>query len=201
MAKKDILRESLDDLIGDDSLMPLTTDDTEGLPPMKPVQDRDYGSMKSKAQAKATKTIDSLMKFYLSEEIIEDEEYIRAKKRIDEMTLSSLIFQLEAGEKALVTLLETIDSGELAPRMFEVLATLQKSMLDIIKSQTMYLMAAEEGTKRIARDIDIYTDKSNKKLTTGQTQSGNVVRGTKDLMRGIQDDINPEQIEDIEPED
>ena len=38
MAKKDILRESLDDLIGDDSLMPLTTDDTEGLPPMKPVQ-------------------------------------------------------------------------------------------------------------------------------------------------------------------
>ena len=88
MAKKDILRESLDDLIGDDNLMPLTTDDTEGLPPMKPVQDRDYVSMKSKAQAKATKTIDSLMKFYLSEEIIEDEEYIRAKKRIDEMTLS-----------------------------------------------------------------------------------------------------------------
>ena len=201
MAKKDILRESLDDLIGDDSLMPLTTDDTEGLPPMKPVQDRDYVSMKSKAQLKATKTIDSLMKFYLSEEIIEDEEYIRAKKRIDEMTLSSLIFQLEAGEKALVTLLETIDSGELAPRMFEVLATLQKSMLDIIKSQTMYLMAAEEGTKRIARDIDIYTDKSNKKLTTGQNQqSGNVVRGTKDLRRGIQEDINPEEIEDIEPE-
>ena len=199
MGKKDILRESLDDLIGDDNLMPLTTDNTEGLPPMKPTQDRDYTSMKSKAQAKASKTIDSLMKFYLSEEIIEDEEYIRAKKRIDEMTLSSLIFQLEAGEKALVTLLETIDSGELAPRMFEVLATLQKSMLDIIKSQTMYLMAAEEGTKRIARDIDIYTDKSNKKLTTGQTQSGNVVRGTKDLMRGIQDDINLDEIEDIEP--
>ena len=199
MARKDILRESLDDLISDDNLMPVTTDDTVGLPPIKPIQQRDYVSMKSGAQLKAKKTIDSLMRFYLSEEIIEDEEYIRAKQKIDEMTLSSLIFQLEAGEKALVTLLETIDSGELAPRMFEVLATLQKSMLDIIKSQTMYLMAAEEGTKRIARDIDIYTDKSNKKLTTGQTQSGNVVRGTKDLMRGIQDDINPSEIEDIEP--
>ena len=200
MAKKDILRESLDDLIGDDNLMPITTDDTEGLPPIKPVQERDYVSMKSKAQAQASKTIDSLMRFYLSQEIIEDEEYIRAKKKIDEMTLSSLIFQLEAGERALVTLLETIDSGELAPRMFEVLATLQKSMLDIIKSQTMYLMAAEEGTKRIARDIDIYTDKSNKKLSSGPNkESGNVVRGTKDLMRGIQDDINPEEIEDIEP--
>jgi len=30
--------QSLDDLIGDDNLMPLTTDDTEGLPPMKPTQ-------------------------------------------------------------------------------------------------------------------------------------------------------------------
>ena len=82
MAKKDILRESLDDLIGDDNLMPITTDDTEGLPPIKPVQERDYVSMKSKAQAQASKTIDSLMRFYLSQEIIEDEEYIRAKKKM-----------------------------------------------------------------------------------------------------------------------
>jgi len=84
---------------------------------------------------------------------------------MDEMTMSSLIYQLQAGEKHLTTLLETIDSGELAPRMFEVLATLQKSMLDIIKSQTMYLMAAEESTKRIARDIEIYQkEQINQKL-------------------------------------
>ena len=96
------------------------------------------------------------MKFYLDEDIIEKDEYIVAKKKMDEMTMSSLIYQLNAGEKALTTLLETIEDGELAPRMFEVLATLQKSMLDIIKSQTMYLMAAEEGAKRMARDIELY---------------------------------------------
>src|ERR1035438_5563380 len=78
--------------------------------------------MKGRAEIKAKKTIMSLMKFYLSADIIEEDEYVKAKQHIDEMTLSSLLFQLEAGEKALVTLLETIDDGELGPRMFEVLA-------------------------------------------------------------------------------
>jgi hypothetical protein len=119
--------------------------------------------------------------------------------------MSSLIYQLIAGEKALTTLLETIDSGELAPRMFEVLATLQKSMLDIIKSQTMYLMAAEEGTKRIARDLEIYQKRSNDGAIEdagGDTNNKNIQRGTKDIMTmiqaGIQEGASEEDIEDIE---
>jgi hypothetical protein len=73
--------------------------------------------------------------------------------------------------------------------MFEVLATLQKSMLDIIKSQTMYLMAAEESTKRIARDIEIYQAKRMIKEIEeagGDTGNKNIQRGTKDLMAAIQ---------------
>jgi len=124
---------------------------------------------------------------------------------MDEMTMSSLIYQLNAGEKALTTLLETIDSGELAPRMFEVLATLQKSMLDIIKSQTMYLMAAEEGTKRIARDLEIYQQRANNseiESSGGDSSNKNIQRGTKDLMAAIQAGIHgasEEDIEDVEP--
>ena len=120
---------------------------------------------------------------------------------MDEMTMSSLIYQLQAGERALTTLLQTIDDGELAPRMFEVLATLQKSMLDIIKSQTMYLMAAEEATKRIARDIEIYKKRDDKREIEeagGDSSSRNVQRGTKDLMQAIQQGINQADIEDIE---
>jgi len=151
----DDIRLELDALIGDSPL------DVENDPKDLPIQAKptamaplvNYTELKSTATKKAQKTITALMKFYLDADIIEKDEYIAAKKQMDEMTMSSLIYQLNAGEKALTTLLETIDSGELAPRMFEVLATLQKSMLDIIKSQTMYLMAAEEGTKRIARDL------------------------------------------------
>jgi hypothetical protein len=122
---------------------------------------------------------------------------------MDEMTMSSLVYQLQAGERALTTLLEAIEDGEVAPRMFEVLATLQKSMLDIIKSQTMYLMATEESTKRIARDIEIYRKKDDIReieSSGGDSSSGNIQRGSKDLMRMIRAGIddNENEIEDVE---
>lgn len=203
----DEIRKELDDLIGDGIM------DVESDPQDLPIQARptdlvpatNYKELKSSATKKAEKTITALMKFYLDADIIEKDEYIAAKKKMDEMTMSSLIYQLNAGEKALTTLLETIDSGELAPRMFEVLATLQKSMLDIIKSQTMYLMAAEEGTKRIARDLEIYQQRANNseiESAGGDTGNKNIQRGTKDLMAAIQAGIHgasEEDIEDVEP--
>ena len=202
----DEIRKELDDLIGDDVMnvesdprdLPIQAKPTD-LAPMV-----NYTELKGAATKKAQKTITSLMKFYLDADIIEQDEYIKAKKQMDEMTMSSLIYQLQAGERALTTLLETIDSGELAPRMFEVLATLQKSMLDIIKSQTMYLMAAEEGTKRIARDIEIYQQRQNQseiEQSGGDTGNKNIQRGTKDLMAAIRAGIDGanEDIEDVEP--
>jgi hypothetical protein len=207
----DEIRKELDDLIGDNTL------DVESDPRDLPIKSRptdmapivNYTELKSGATKKAQKTITSLMKFYLDADIIEKDEYIAAKKKMDEMTMSSLIYQLQAGEKALTTLLETIDSGELAPRMFEVLATLQKSMLDIIKSQTMYLMAAEESTKRIARDIEIYKKREDTREIEeagGSTENKNIQRGTKDLMAAIQAGINggtteEDDIEDVEAEE
>lgn len=206
----DEIRKELDDLIGGGAEELDIDSDPTDLPiinqPMTPSVN--YTEMKGKASKQAQKTITSLMKFYLDADIIEKDEYIAAKKKMDEMTMASLIYQLQAGEKALTTLLETIDGGELAPRMFEVLATLQKSMLDIIKSQTMYLMAAEEATKRIARDVEIYNkrvgDKEIEEATGGNSSdNSNIMRGTKDLMAQIQAGIAnaSENIEDAEIED
>ena len=200
----DQIREELDFLIGDQETLDVESDPND-LPILEPTKDLvpsvSYSELKSKATKKAQRTITSLMKFYLDADIIEKDEYIAAKKKMDEMTMSSLIYQLEAGERALTTLLETIDNGELAPRMFEVLATLQKSMLDIIKSQTMYLMAAEESTKRIARDIEIYRKRDDVREieeSGGSSNDKNVQRGTKDLMAAIQAGIQSADIEDVE---
>ena len=200
----DKIREELDFLIGDEESLDVESDPND-LPISEPSKDLvpqvNYTELKSSATKKAQKTITSLMKFYLDADIIEKDEYIAAKKKMDEMTMSYLIYQLQAGERALTTLLETIDSGELAPRMFEVLATLQKSMLDIIKSQTMYLMAAEESTKRIARDIEIYKKRDDTReieAAGGDSNDKNIQRGTKDLMAAIQAGIKTSDIEDIE---
>lgn len=200
----DEIRRELDLLIGDEDSIDIESDPKD-MPAIQRntslMAPANYGEMKASATKKAKKTITSLMKFYLDADIIERDEYIQAKKKMDEMTMSSLIYQLQAGERALTTLLQTIDDGELAPRMFEVLATLQKSMLDIIKSQTMYLMAAEEATKRIARDIEIYQKRDDKRQieeSGGDSSSKNIQRGTKDLMAAIQQGLNQSDIEDIE---
>lgn len=203
------IRKELDDLIGDNNTIEETIDTDPQLPAREMPSLPSFTELKSKSTTKAQKTITSLMKFYLDEDIIERDEYIQAKKKIDEMTMSSLIYQLQAGERALTTLLQTIEDGELAPRMFEVLATLQKSMLDIIKSQTMYLMAAEEGAKRIAKDIDIYRKRDDKReieassnpVAPGAAGGDTVQRGTKDLMRMIRQGIDEANIEDVEVED
>lgn len=184
------------------------TEQESSLPPAN------YGKLKDKATKKAEKTIDSLLKFYLDQDIIDNDEYVKAKRNMDVMTMSSLIYQLQAGERALTTLLESIDNGEVTARMFEVLGTLQKSMLDIIKSQNMYLMSAEESTKRIARDAEIYhqrsaTQQGNKSINSGggDSQNENIQKGTKALLAKIQEakkeqkEEEDSNVQDVEPEE
>lgn len=206
---REALGDTLDGLLSDDSLLEDSADKEHGLPQITSTTRHDYATIKGNTVSKAKKTITSLMKFYLDEKIIENNEYVQARKKIDEMTLGSLMFQLDTAEKALVTLLKTIDSGETAPRMFEVLGTLQKSMLDIIKSQTMYLVAAEESVKKLSRDIDVFSEKK-KKSSGDETNNeiSNINRGTKGLMQSIQEDVknfkdegDDEEYEDINIED
>lgn len=188
--------ESLTDLVETDPILP-----SKFLVAKTPAVS--YATLKTSAEAQAKKTITALMKFYLDADIIENDEYVMAKKKMDEMTMSSLVYQLNAGERALTLLLETIEDGELSPRMFEVLATLQKSMLDIIKSQTMYLMATEESNKRIARDIEIYRKKTNTtqiEESGGDSKDSNIHRGSKDLMRMIQLGLN-QNVESVDESD
>jgi hypothetical protein len=187
------IRSSLDDILNDSDGIDSPIDATE-LSPIRRPDPFDYTKKKNDASFQAKKTINTLLKFYLSEDIINNDEYVKAKMKIEEMTLSSLIFQMETAERAITTLLQQIDDGDVSPRMFEVLGTLQKSMLDIIKSQTMYMMATEEGVKKLARDYDVYSERKNLKggedvkKIEGPT---NVNRGTKNLMMQIQNEIAP----------
>ena len=197
------IRSSLDDILNDSDDIDASIDSAD-LPPIRRVAPAfDYTKKKTDASFQAKKTINTLLKFYLSEEIIDNDEYIKAKMKIEEMTLGSLIFQMETAERAITTLLQQIDDGDVSPRMFEVLGTLQKSMLDIIKSQTMYMMATEEGVKKLARDYDVYSER--KKVGGGEEVKKlegptNVNRGTKNLMMQIQNEIKPIQEEELKVE-
>jgi hypothetical protein len=186
------IRKSLDDLLKDDN----NTESTgTGLPAFSHNEPMDYEQVKSSSMNTSKKLMNSLLKFYLSEELIQKNEYIQLKAKIDVMTMSQLLFQMQTAEHAITTLLRSIDAGEVSPRMFEVLGGLQKTMLDIMKHQTLHMMASEENMKKLKRDIDIYGSTTTIQIEE-KNQAGSVKRGTRNLMREIQAELGNEEIED-----
>jgi hypothetical protein len=189
----DPVRRSIDDLLNDDSL---STSQNSGLPSFNDHEPMDYDVAKVTATDNAKRLMNSLLKFYLSSDLIKQNEYIQLKAKIDTMTLANLINQMQIAEHAITTLMRTIDSGEFTPRMFEVLGGLQKTMLDIMKHQTLHMMAAEENMKKLKRDIDIYTD--SKAIDVTEVKAGSVNRGTRNLMKDIQSELGNEEIEETD---
>ena len=197
--KKDSVRKSIDDLLAEDQQTnSLSNTSGGGLPAFQVTDPLDYDGEKDIAQNKAKKLMNSLLKFYLSQELIQKNEYITLKAKIDVMTMSNLMFQMRTAEHAIVTLLRSIDAGEASPRMFEVLGGLQKTMLDIMKHQTLHMMAAEENMKKLKRDIDIYGDSIDITPKDVKPQIASVNRGTRNLMRDIQSEINGEEVEETD---
>ncbi len=200
MSKKN-LRNSISELLNDDlpEEVNIPEEDLDDLKDQRPVTS--YDTMRNGAYAKAKKVMDGLLKLYLSEEIIQEQEYIQARVELDKMSLGALIFQMETAERAIITMLDNIDSGEMHPRMFEVLGGLQKTLLDIVKSQTMYLMASEENMKKLSRDIDVYKPQY-KAIAAEKTASNTGLissRGTKELMRSIRAEI--QEVENVQAEE
>lgn len=191
------VRKSIEDLLNDDSSN-LPAQRSGGLPAFQVTEPLDYDEEKNTAETKAKKVMNSLLKFYLSQELIQKNEYITLKAKLDVMTMSNLIFQMRTAEHAIVTLMRSIDAGEASPRMFEVLGGLQKTLLDIMKHQTLHMMAAEENMKKLKRDIDIYGDAIDITPKSETKSSGGVNRGTRNLMREIQAEMGNEEIEETD---
>ena len=196
---KEELRQSLDDLLGYDLPDEIPGIDM-GTDLPKVSAPRHVAPIEDKSKIKAQKVMDKLLRFYLSEEVIEEQEYIKAKAELDKQALGSLIKQMENSERAINILMDTIFEGDVAPRMFEVLSDLQRTMLDIIKSQTMYMIAIEENARKMAREIDIYQPQSGRGAHRESGSGGVKSRGTKDLMRALQNTIR-EEAKDVDSEE
>jgi hypothetical protein len=180
------LRSSITDLLSGNNLPDdLTKINDTTLPAKNRGQ---FAKIIEKSKNQAKKSIDTLLKFYLSIDIIEKEEYIKAKRELDIQSLSALIFNMEASQHAIISMLENIDNGEVHPRMFEVLGGLQKTLLDIVKAQTLFTISTEENIKKLGREIDYYSSiKSTSDMPEAEISPETLqVRGNKDLMRSIQ---------------
>lgn len=194
---KNELRKPLDELLSETEIV--EDKGKSSLPTYAPSDSLDCQSLSKSSKLQSKKLIDALLNFYLSAEVIEKNEYIKYKALVDVMTMSNLSKQLQITEHAIDTLIKNIDMGEISPRLFEVLGQLQNTMLNILKHQTLHLIASEENAKKLKRDIDIYNNSmviTNIHVNQPQYK---ISRGTGNLMKDIQAELG--NLKDDDEED
>lgn len=200
------IKASLDSILLDEDL-DIDAVKPDELPRLKTTDVMNFQEQTQSTGTEARELLDSLVKFYLDENLIDQTDFVNYKKKIDSMNLASMMLQLKTAQHAITKLLEEIDLGNANPRMFEVLAQLQSQIMQMPKDYQNYVDKMEQGYRNMKRDLEVKTSlgaiqmetntsSPNSFLTPAGTDSGIKVRGTKGLMEGLRDILGAE-IQDV----
>jgi len=163
----------------------------------------DYEKVKTYSDDKAESIVTSISQFYLSVDIIEEIPYVKQKSVVDKITVSNLLFQMKTAEHAIIKLLEEIDNGNLHPRTFEVLASLQRSKMEIVKHLAQFMVIMENNYKSLKDDYRVkkaeeptMLDGSSEEVDTNK--SAYQIRGTKQMVEMLREAV-PEKRASTKP--
>lgn len=152
----------------------------------------DYSKIKKDLDKDSLKMIKNITKFYLTDEIIREVPYVGEKVKIDTIMASSLLFQMKTAEHAITKLLTEIDTGRTEPRYFEVLASLQRSKMEIIKHLGEYMAMVETTYKNFFEDYSKYLETNKPQEPEEETDNNDIsggvrIKGTKQLLKAMQE--------------
>ena len=193
--QKEIIRDSISDLLleNDIDLSNDISDNTLTFQKTQTINYYDGGSL-VKAKDKAEKVMNTLLKLYMSDGFISKSEYIQAKVNLDSMTLGKIMNQMEVSEAAIQVLMDNIQMGDVNPKLFDALGNLQRTFIELVKTQTAYIENAELEYKKISQEKEISADgvveKDNKnEISSGGLKSSNQ-RELMQLIRKTVDSSN-----------
>jgi hypothetical protein len=204
------IKASLDSILLDERL-DIDAVKPDELPRLKTTDVMNFKEQTQTTGTEARQLLDSLVKFYLDENFIDQSDFVDYKKKIDSMNLASMMLQLKTAQHAITKLLEEIDLGNANPRMFEVLAQLQSQIMQMPKDYQNYVEKMEQNYRGMKRELEVKTSSGSLQLesspespnsfgTPQGSESGLKVRGTKGLMEGLRDILGAE-IQDIKVEE
>ena len=192
---KEIIRDSISDLLLENDI-DLSNDISDNTLTFQKSQTINYydGGALSKAKMKAEKVMNTLLKLYMSDGFISKSEYIQAKVNLDSMTLGKIMNQMEVSEAAIQVLMDNIQMGDVNPKLFDALGNLQRTFIDLVKTQTAYIENAEMEYKKIAQEKEVSADdvieRDNKsEISSGGLKSSNQ-RELMQLIRNTVDSSN-----------
>lgn len=184
---KDIIRDSIADLLMDNDIsVPSEDIDSQTLTFKRtptPISANEVVTLEQ-SRKKATKVMEGLLRVYLSDKFISKNEYIQAKVNLDSMTLGNIMNQMEISQRAINVLMENIEMGDVNPKLFEALGKLQTTFIDLVKTQTNYIMNAGNEYEKIGIDKDSVVEVEST-TTASDISSAYKSSSQKDLMRLI----------------
>jgi hypothetical protein len=174
---KSVAMETISDLVKvENNIDPFPTKlPTDHLKIKKPTTEQ-------RARKKAIMAINSMLNFYLTENFIQKNEYIKAKASLDKKDLAGLIMNIELMQRAINQIMETIESGEAQPRVYEVFSTMQQTYIDLLKTKSMFMLTTEEHTKKLRADYDIYKSINIDSETDIKIKNDRKFRGTHEML-------------------
>ena len=193
--QKEIIRDSISDLLMENDI-DLSNEISDNTLTFKKAQTINYydGGALAKAKMKAEKVMNTLLKLYMSDGFISKSEYIQAKVNLDSMTLGKIMNQMEVSEAAIQVLMDNIQMGDVNPKLFDALGNLQRTFIDLVKTQTAYIENAELEYKKISQEKEVSADDvierdGKNDISTGGLKSSNQ-RELMQLIRKTVDSSN-----------
>lgn len=190
--QKELIRDSISDLLMDNDI-DLSSDISDNTLTFQKAQTINYydGGALVKAKAKAEKVMNTLLKLYMSDGFISKSEYIRAKVNLDSMTLGKIMNQMEVSEAAIQVLMDNIQMGDINPKLFDALGNLQRTFIDLVKTQTAYIENAELEYKKIAQEKEISADDIIEKDSKNEISSNGLRSSNqRELMQMIRNTVD-----------
>ena len=190
--QKELIRDSISDLLMENDI-DLSSDISDNTLTFQKAQTINYydGGTLSKAKAKAEKVMSTLLKLYMSDGFISKSEYIQAKVNLDSMTLGKIMNQMEVSEAAIQVLMDNIQMGDVNPKLFDALGNLQRTFIDLVKTQTAYIENAELEYKKIAQEKEVSADDVIEKDSKNEISSNGLRSSNqRELMQMIRNTVD-----------
>lgn len=190
--QKELIRDSISDLLMENDI-DLSNDISDNTLTFQKTQTINYydGGALTKAKCKAEKVMNTLLKLYMSDGFISKSEYVQAKVNLDSMTLGKIMNQMEVSEAAIQVLMDNIQMGDVNPKLFDALGNLQRTFIDLVKTQTAYIENAEIEYKKIAQEKEISPDDIIEKDGRNEISSGGLKSSNqRELMQMIRNTVD-----------
>ena len=190
--QKELIRDSISDLLMENDI-DLSSDISDNTLTFQKAQTINYydGGALAKAKGKAEKVMNTLLKLYMSDGFISKSEYVQAKVNLDSMTLGKIMNQMEVSEAAIQVLMDNIQMGDVNPKLFDALGNLQRTFIDLVKTQTAYIENAELEYKKIAQEKEVSADDIIERDAKNEISSGGLKSSNqRELMQLIRNTVD-----------